>query len=207
MGRSGSSVHNTGSSDESLAFDSFEAGLDAAWGQRSLAMRPIGAAPLPKVEGVGWYFRLQLGASIGSCNCAFGIGVSLGLGSAGRRWVAGYWGRSGRQRIHEEMECYFEWHPHGLREGDEVAFLVNLKGRCFVFINGQECCQFADPPVPVTATDEVELSALVDSSAPVTFLGNSPLPSCLASGQEVQDRGTELLHHRPAAASCAWGAT
>lgn len=187
--------------------DSFEAGLDAAWGQRSLAMRPIGAAPLPKIEGVGWYFRLQLGASIGSGNCAFGIGVSLGLGSAGRRWVAGYWGESGRQRIHEEMECYFEWHPHGLREGDEVAFLVNLKGRCFVFINGQECCQFADPPVPVTATDEVELSALVDSSAPVTFLGNSPLPSCLASGQEVQDRGTELLHHRPAAASCAWGAT
>lgn len=151
----------------------------------------FGDSPLPRIPDVGWYFRLRINSGCSNWVGGFAIGVTLSKPSSlvplpdraarvPRSWIAGYWGRTfanGQERLND-------WNPQALRPGDEVAFLVGTEGECSVFVNDEERCRFADPPVPVSqhmiAVEEVELTALIDVSAAatsVTFLNGAPPPS------------------------------
>jgi hypothetical protein len=169
-------------------------------------MRPVGDSPLPKIPGVGWYFRMRVDSAAGwAGGLSFGIGVSLASCKARQRchtcrkgchrsWAVGYWGSmaAGRRArtIAEGLERLCEWRPQeDLQQGDEVAFLVTLEGECVLFINDEECCRFADPLVPVATLPEVHLTALIDFSsvaASATFLTGAPLPPSVLPARPPQ---------------------
>lgn len=146
----------------------------------------FGDAPLAQLPGVGWYFRLRIDSVSSGWVGGFGIGVTLSSPVAlfslpdraarvPHAWLAGYWGRT----FSNGHECASGWQPQSLRPGDEVGFLVDLAGECAVFVNDEERCRFADPPVPVGSLPNLELRALIDVAATattVTFLNGAPPP-------------------------------
>jgi len=182
--RSHSASSYTSSSDES-SMGSSSAATETRKRMYSNLCAVFGDEPLPKIAGVGWYYRLRINNTSTGWVGGFSIGVTLstpmvltGLPDRAARvprsWIAGYWGRTfanGQERL-------TNWRPQTLRVGDEVGFLVNLEGECSVFVNDEERCRFSDPPVPVKAVP-VELTALIDMSATaanVTFLNGAPPP-------------------------------
>jgi len=214
-----SSSYATSSDESSTGSSSAAAGTNRpCWSGRSSspAMRPIGESPLPKIHGVGWYFRVRVDSAAGwAGGLSFGIGVSLASCKAQQRphncrkgghrsWAAGYWGSmaAGRRArtIAEGLERLCEWKPQeDLQQGDEVAFLVTLEGECALFVNDEECCRFADPLVPVATVPEVHLTALIDFSstaASATFLKDAPLPPSVLPARPLQSPPAErTLQH------------
>lgn len=159
---------------------------------RSNLCAVFGDAPLVKMAGVGWYFRLRINSTNTGWVGGFGIGVTLSSHHAlstlpdraarvPRSWLAGYWGRT----FSDGHELPSNWKPQSLRPMDEVGFLVNLEGECSVFVNDEERCRFANPSVPVKTAAEPELYALIDVSAAatsVTFLNGAPPPPSAKRG-------------------------
>lgn len=166
----------------------------------------FGDGPLRRIPGVGWYFRLRIDSVCVGWVGGFAIGVTLThplslsclpdrAARVPRSWIAGYWGRT----FANGQERFCSWRPQSLRLGDEVAFLVGLEGECVVFVNNEEQCRFADPPVPVRAISAgspnhghgagagggVEMTPLLDLSATaasVTFLNGAPPPPSVFPG-------------------------
>lgn len=146
----------------------------------------FGDAPLARVAGVGWHYRLRVNSVSSGWVGGFGIGVTLSTPSTleklpdralcvPRSWLAGYWGRTFADG-QERLSC---WQPQTLRPGDEVDFLVDCDGECFVFVNGKQCCQFNHVLVPTKSGMMVQLTPLIDiSTCPmsVTFLHGAPPP-------------------------------
>eukprot|EP00930_Biecheleria_cincta_P058080 TRINITY_DN43930_c0_g1_i1.p1 TRINITY_DN43930_c0_g1~~TRINITY_DN43930_c0_g1_i1.p1 ORF type:complete len:1085 (-),score=214.12 TRINITY_DN43930_c0_g1_i1:122-3376(-) len=159
---------------------------------RSNLCAVFGDAPLVKMPGVGWYFRLRINSTNTGWVGGFGIGVTLSscqtlstlpdrAARVPRSWLAGYWGRT----FSDGHELSSNWKPQTLRPMDEVGFLVNLEGECSVFVNDEERCRFGNPSVPVKAAVEPELTALIDVSAAatsVTFLNGAPPPPSAKRG-------------------------
>jgi len=163
----------------------------------------FGDAPLRKVPGVGWTFRMRINAGASNWVGGFAIGVTLSKPATAhlcdraaripQSWVAGYWGRT----FANGKESRSNWSPQGLRPGDEVAFLVGLEGECVVFVNDEERCRFSDPPVPISrpAGADAELTALIDVSAAaaaVTFLPDAALPGGLQSAESSNGQSVDL---------------
>lgn len=163
----------------------------------------FGDGPLKKIPGVGWYFRLRIDSVCVGWVGGFAIGVTMThplslsclpdrAARVPRSWIAGYWGRT----FANGQERFCSWRPQTLRLGDEVAFFVGLEGECIVFVNNEETCRFADPPVPVRAAGNaaggvaggapgVELTPLLDLSATaasITFLNGAPPPPSVCPG-------------------------
>lgn len=153
----------------------------------------FGDSPLQRIDDVGWYFRLRINSVSAGWVGGFGMGVTLssplqltGLPDRAARvprsWLAGYWGRTfanGQERLSS-------WKPQALRPGDEVGFLVDLAGECTIFVNDEERCRFADPPIPVKSQTDFELTALIDVAATatsVTFLDGAPPAASLLNRQ------------------------
>eukprot|EP00811_Abedinium_folium_P034529 NODE_7403_length_1582_cov_2.118900.p1 GENE.NODE_7403_length_1582_cov_2.118900~~NODE_7403_length_1582_cov_2.118900.p1 ORF type:complete len:400 (-),score=103.15 NODE_7403_length_1582_cov_2.118900:153-1352(-) len=149
----------------------------------------FGDAPLPRIENVGWYFRLRVNSANAGWIGGFAIGVTLcdptslaalpdRASRVPRSWLAGYWGRTysnGR-----EHAC--SWRPQTLRADDEVGFLVDLDGECVVYVNDEEVCRFADPPVPVTSVELTTLLDVASAAASVTLLSGAPPPPAAVHG-------------------------
>eukprot|EP00931_Biecheleriopsis_adriatica_P065206 TRINITY_DN39804_c0_g1_i1.p1 TRINITY_DN39804_c0_g1~~TRINITY_DN39804_c0_g1_i1.p1 ORF type:complete len:1079 (+),score=180.83 TRINITY_DN39804_c0_g1_i1:96-3332(+) len=184
--------HSTSSCSSSCSLDSSTGSSSAATATRPHLCAVFGDAPLVKIPGVGWYFRLRINSVTQGWVGGFGIGITLSKQQAldllpdraarvPQSWIAGYWGRTFSNCL--ERPCV--WKPQALRPSDEVGFLVNLEGECSVFVNDEERCRFADPPVPVKSSPEVELTALIDVSAAatsVTFLNGAPPPPSAKRG-------------------------
>lgn len=186
---SNAAEHSRSSSSRSVS--SYSGSSSGGSSSVATATRPalcavFGDAPLVKMPGVGWYFRLRINSTNTGWVGGFGIGVTLSSHHAlstlpdraarvPRSWLAGYWGRT----FCDGHELPSIWKPQSLRPMDEVGFLVNLEGECSVFVNDEERCRFANPSVPVKTAAEPELYALIDVSAAatsVTFLNGAPPP-------------------------------
>eukprot|EP00929_Paragymnodinium_shiwhaense_P088289 TRINITY_DN48584_c0_g1_i1.p1 TRINITY_DN48584_c0_g1~~TRINITY_DN48584_c0_g1_i1.p1 ORF type:complete len:1561 (-),score=316.48 TRINITY_DN48584_c0_g1_i1:128-4810(-) len=182
-------------SDASSDDDASSAGSSSPASSARRRRHSIGAVfgdkKLTRIPDLGWYFRLRINSGCMNWVGGFAIGVTLSspytviplpdrAARVGRSWLAGYWGRTfanGKERLSR-------WSPKDLQAGDEVAFLVNPQGICAVFVNEQEVCRFADPPVPVSTPGggDLELYPLIDISSAattVTFLDNGLIPSAV----------------------------
>lgn len=189
--------HSSASSDSDNSDNSSAGSSSAATATRkrmcSNLAAVFGDAPLPKIPGVGWYFRLRINTVSTGWVGGFGIGVTLSTPLAlavlpdraknvPRSWIAGYWGRAFANG-HEQLSS---WQPQSLKAMDEVGFLVNFEGECSVYVNDEERCRFADPAVPVKSIPDIELTALIDVSAAatsVTFLNGAPPPPSAKRGR------------------------
>jgi len=191
-----------GSSDESSTGSSSAATERRKRTQASVSA-VFGDAPLQKVAGLGWYFRLRINSDCSNWLGGFAIGVTLSSPSTlvplpdraarvPRSWLAGYWGRTfanGQERLST-------FSPQALKPGDEVVFLVGLEGECSVFVNDEETCRFSDPPVPVVRPGggDVEITALIDVSAAVTsvtFVNGGPPPAAALLRNQQLGRASE----------------